>query len=130
MILGTVLTFSSMVAKGLNIKVKKFWGSFPTFREVIWEKLVEGVFAPIQNSVKQTFKLLLTFWTENCYFFRQKDKKESLQSSTLQILKRLTLSCRYSSYVVDYSVGIRNYKKINFHLLIVNYFYQNKDFHV
>ena len=130
MILGTVLTFSSMVAKGLDIKVKKFWGSFPTFGEVIWEKLVGGVFAPIQNSVKQTFKLLLTFWTENCYFFRQKDKKESLQSSTPQILKRLTLSCRYSSYVVDYSVGIRNYKKINFHLWIVNYFYQNKDFHV
>ena len=34
------------MAKGLKLKVRKFWGLNPTFIEVIGEKLVGGLFAP------------------------------------------------------------------------------------
>ena len=34
------------VAKGLQLKVRKFWGPNPTFVEVTGEKLVGGLFAP------------------------------------------------------------------------------------
>ena len=42
--LGTNLKFYTSVAKGLNVKVRKFWGLIPTFVEVTGEKLVEWVF--------------------------------------------------------------------------------------
>ena len=38
--LGTNLKFYTTVAKGLKLKVKKFWGLIPTFAEVTEEKLV------------------------------------------------------------------------------------------
>ena len=38
------------VAKGLKLKVRKFWGLTPTFAEVTGEKLVvKGVFALLLN---------------------------------------------------------------------------------
>ena len=40
--LGTNLKFYNIVAKGLKLKVRKFWGLVPTFIEVIEEKLVVG----------------------------------------------------------------------------------------
>ena len=42
------------MAKGLKLKVRKFWGPNPTFVEVTGEKLVEGAFLPhpILNRVK------------------------------------------------------------------------------
>ena len=50
--LGTNLKFYNSVAKGLKLKVRKFWGLTPTFVEVTGEKLV-GVFdpSPILNRV-------------------------------------------------------------------------------
>ena len=52
--LGTNLKFYTSVAKGLNLKVRKFCGLIPMFVEVIEEKLVGGLFAPppILNRVK------------------------------------------------------------------------------
>ena len=44
--LGTNLKFYTSVAKGLKLKVRKFWGLIPMFVEVRGEKLVEGLFAP------------------------------------------------------------------------------------
>ena len=44
--LVTNLKFSTSVAKGLKLKVRKFWGSNPTFVEVTGEKLVGGTFPP------------------------------------------------------------------------------------
>ena len=40
--LGTNLKFYTSVAKGLKLKVRKFWGLIPTFVEVAGEKLVGG----------------------------------------------------------------------------------------
>ena len=56
---GTTLKFSTSVAKVLKLKVRKFWGLHPTFVEVIGEKLVGDLFAPlppILNRVKKTAK--------------------------------------------------------------------------
>ena len=39
------LKFYSSVAKGLKLKVKKFWGLIRTFVEIRGEKLVGGLFA-------------------------------------------------------------------------------------
>ena len=39
--LDMVLTFDISVAKGLKLKVRKFWGLIPTFVEVTEKKLVE-----------------------------------------------------------------------------------------
>ena len=48
------------MAKGLKLKVGKFWRLNPTFVENTGEKLVEGSFLlllpPILNSVKETMK--------------------------------------------------------------------------
>ena len=44
--LGTNLTFYTSVAKGLKLKVRKFWGLILTFVDVTGEKLVDGVFLP------------------------------------------------------------------------------------
>ena len=45
--LSTNLKFYTSVAKGLKLKVKKFWGLIPTFIEITGEKLVQGdLFAP------------------------------------------------------------------------------------
>ena len=44
--LGTTLKFSASVAKGLKLKVRKFWGLFPTFVEVTGVKLAGGFFGP------------------------------------------------------------------------------------
>ena len=40
--LGMNLTFYSSVAKGLKLKVRKFWRLIPTFVEVAGEKLLRG----------------------------------------------------------------------------------------
>ena len=51
--LGANLKFYTSMAKGLKLKVRKFWGLIPTFVEVKGEKLVGGLFAsPILNRVK------------------------------------------------------------------------------
>ena len=44
--LGTNLKFYTSVAKGLKLKVRKFWGLIPTFVEVTVEKVVWGPFQP------------------------------------------------------------------------------------
>ena len=45
--LGIALKFYTSVAKGLKLKVRKFWGLVPTFAEVSEEKLVVvGPFCP------------------------------------------------------------------------------------
>ena len=40
LVLGVALMFSTSVAKGSKLKVRKFWGLIPTFVEVTGEKLV------------------------------------------------------------------------------------------
>ena len=40
--LGTNLKFSTSVAKGLKLKVSKFWGQNPALKDVTGEKLVGG----------------------------------------------------------------------------------------
>ena len=52
--LGTNLKFYTSVAKGLKLKVRKFWGLIPTFVEVTWEK-------PIIINNLLTGKYLLVF---------------------------------------------------------------------
>ena len=49
--LGTNLKFYTSVAKGLKLKVRKFWGLIPTFLEVTGEKLVGGAFLKIAISL-------------------------------------------------------------------------------
>ena len=46
LVLGTNLKFYTSVAKGLKLKVRKFWGLIPTFVEVTGEKLVGGGLPP------------------------------------------------------------------------------------
>ena len=45
---GLNITFYTSVTKGLNVKVREFWGVIPTFVEVTGEKLVGkvGAFPP------------------------------------------------------------------------------------
>ena len=53
--LGTNLKFYISVAKGLKLKVRKFWGVVPTFVKITEGKLVGGAFLgppPILNRVK------------------------------------------------------------------------------
>ena len=47
------LRFYTSVAKGLKLKVRKFWGLIRTFVEVTGGKLVGSLFAPILNRVKE-----------------------------------------------------------------------------
>ena len=73
--LGTNLKFYTSVAKGLKLKVRKFWGLISTFAEVTGGKLVGGPFWPPphpeqgQSSLKQSFLkttiVLLVFYTTN-----------------------------------------------------------------
>ena len=65
--LGTNLKFYTSVEKGLNLKVRKFWGLIPTFVEVTGKKVVgeRGLFcrpppSPILNRVKVQ-------WNLSCY---------------------------------------------------------------
>ena len=44
--LGTNLKLYSSVAKGLKLKVQRFWGLLPTFVEVTGEKVVGRLFCP------------------------------------------------------------------------------------
>ena len=60
------MKFDTSVAKGLKLKVEKFWGLIPTFAEVTEENLVGvgGLFAPlpflILNRVKGMNPVILT----------------------------------------------------------------------
>ena len=45
LVLGMNLKFYTSVAKGLKLKVRKFWGLIPTLVEVTGEKLVGGLLA-------------------------------------------------------------------------------------
>ena len=56
MALGTNLKFYTIVAKGLKLKVRKFWGLIPTFVEITEEKLV-GVNMCEKNKVNMGKKL-------------------------------------------------------------------------
>ena len=57
--LGTNLKFYTNVAKGLKLKVRKFWGLIPTFEEVTGEKLEGGTFlAPHPERVKMIMKFM------------------------------------------------------------------------
>ena len=52
--LGVTLTFYTSVAKGLKLKLRKFFGLSPTFVEVTGEKLLERRSPPlILNRVKK-----------------------------------------------------------------------------
>ena len=44
--LGTNVKFYTSVAKGLKLKVRRFWGLILTFIEVTGKKLVGGTFLP------------------------------------------------------------------------------------
>ena len=52
------LKFHTIMAKGLKLKVRKFFGLIPTFVEVTGEKLVGGRFDPILNRVNDHNKSL------------------------------------------------------------------------
>ena len=47
---GKNLKFYTSVAKGLKLKVRKFWRLIPTFVKVTGEKLVEGSSCPLSQS--------------------------------------------------------------------------------
>ena len=70
--LGTNLTVYTSVAKGLKLKVRKFWRPNPTFVEVTREKLVGGLFIPLPPTLKQflshieTKSDLTTYLAEYC----------------------------------------------------------------
>ena len=68
--LGMALKFYISVAKGLQLKVRKFQGLFPTFVEVTGEKLVVGFFAPspILNKVYDGTRYLVLFGGEKYDF--------------------------------------------------------------
>ena len=61
--LGTNLKFYTSVAKGLQLKYRKFWGLIPTFVEVTGKNLVGGPFCPpswigLMGSTFCTFELI------------------------------------------------------------------------
>ena len=74
MIVGMALKFFAIVAKGLKLKVRKFWGLIPTFVEVTKEKLVGGLFEtppllPILSRVNSTDLKLIRLSCINCINF-------------------------------------------------------------
>ena len=67
--LGTNLKFYTSVAKGLKLKVRKFWGLNPTFVEVTGEKLIGGwafLPSPILNRVKGNKFVLIPLTPQRC----------------------------------------------------------------
>ena len=70
--LGTNLTIYTSVAKGLKLKVRRFWRPNPTFVEVTGEKLVGSLFIPLPDTLKEflshieTKSDLTTYLTEYC----------------------------------------------------------------
>ena len=64
--LGMTLSFHTSVAKGLKLKVRKFWGLIPTFVEVKGEELVGDLFAPTPSFILNRVKVSRTDW--NVYF--------------------------------------------------------------
>ena len=61
------LKFYTSVAKGLKLKVWKFWALVPTFLEVTGEKLVGGLFAFPPSWIGLKEKILLEHYTKiNC----------------------------------------------------------------
>ena len=68
------LKYYSSLAKGLTLKVKKFWGLKPRFAEVTGEKLVGGLFESlILDRVKcvTTFKMILSLRNEYDWMYSQ-----------------------------------------------------------
>ena len=54
------LKFYISVAKGLKLKVRKFWWLIPTFVEITGEKLVGvGAFLHPLSCIRLTFKMLV-----------------------------------------------------------------------
>ena len=67
------------MAKGLNLKVRKFWGLTPTFVEVTRKKLVGSVFLPpILNRVKDIGFKYEPYPCNNCHGLKQKTSFNSV----------------------------------------------------
>ena len=66
MALGMALKFITSVAKGLKLKVRKFWRLFPMFVEVAEEKLVGGLYAPYILSRVKKSKLFNEQFSKQC----------------------------------------------------------------
>ena len=64
------MKFYTSVAKGLKLKVRKFWGLIPMFVEVTEEKLVGGFFAPppILNRVSGWYILKSFSQAKICFY--------------------------------------------------------------
>ena len=59
--LDTKLKFYTSVAKGLKLKVRKFWELIPTFVEVAGEKLVKGMGAISSNVCREVVEFI-SYW--------------------------------------------------------------------
>ena len=53
------------MAKGLKLKVRKFWGPNPTFVEVTGEKLVGGPFCPLPQILNRVKVITIACIWEN-----------------------------------------------------------------
>ena len=63
--LGTNLKFYTSLEKGLKLKVRKFWGLFPTFVEVTEEKLVGSLFTSPLPSILNRVNNISNYWINN-----------------------------------------------------------------
>ena len=77
--LGTNLKFYTSVAKGLKLKVRKFWGLIPMFAEVTGEKLVRGggggAFCPSPSWIGLILLPLIFFFVYGWTINRIRDSK-------------------------------------------------------
>ena len=62
--LGTSLKFYTIVAKGLKLKVRNFWGLIPMFVEVTGEKVVGEAFPPPQSWIGLNLLIISTLIRE------------------------------------------------------------------
>ena len=91
------LKFYTSVAKGLKLKVRKFWGLIPTFIEVTGEKLVGGPFCPpILNKDKIFAEFTGNIW---CWSLFLRDYSASVSLWVLRDFQE-HLICRASANVV------------------------------
>ena len=89
--LGANLKFYTSLSKGLNLKVRKFWGLIPTFVEVTGEKLVGRPFCPsILNQVNTHI-----------------DQKNKKCNQILGLMKRLSVNFLRSAFLTIYKSFIR-----------------------
>ena len=124
--LGTNLKFYTSVAKGLKLKVKKFWGPNPTFVEVAGEKLVGGPLCPppILNRVKNIYfiKIYLFKNQSSSWYFTSLGYPYNVKIKILNQSKNLLHTIKKNKKIIKICIAMLHqfWKALIHHYLVVH----------